>query len=300
MEWPSDFLAPKRFRKPALAHKLFEAIIVKMIDQPHDPIHLDGAVWMKVGDENLGGHGRVGLLRAIAEKGSITQAAKAIGMSYKAAWDAVDTMNNLAGEPLVERSTGGRGGGSTQLTARGLQLIERFSQLEAIHRRFVQMLSSEGIDLAADLDLLKVLNMKTSARNQFSGVVSAVTTGAVNDEVELTFGKNTRIVAVVTRQSAESLGLKVGSQAFALIKASSIIIAGDLDGVKLSARNQLSGTIVSLTPGAVNAEVILEIDGGGTIVAIVTNTSVESLALEVGKRAIAIFKASSVILGSLT
>lgn len=271
-----------------------------MADQAHDPIHLDGAVWMKVGKENLGGHGRVGLLRAIAEKGSITQAAKAIGMSYKAAWDAVDTMNNLAGEPLVERSTGGRGGGSTQLTARGRQLIERFSQIESIHRRFVQMLSHETIDLASDLDLLRTLNMHTSARNQFSGIVSAIVTGAVNDEVEITFGANTKIVAVVTRQSAESMGLRVGSQAFALIKASSIIIACDLDGARLSARNQLAGTVVSVTPGAVNAEVVMDIGGGGTIVAIVTNPSVQSLGLAAGQRAIAIFKASSVILGTMT
>lgn len=272
----------------------------KTDDDTADPIHLDGAVWMMVGSENLGGRGRVGLLRAIAEKGSITQAAKAIGMSYKAAWDAVDTMNNLAGEPLVERSTGGRGGGSTQLTARGRQLIDRFSQIEAIHRKFVQLLSHETADLASDLNLLRTLNMKTSARNQFSGVVSAVTTGAVNDEIELTLGAGTRIVAVVTRQSAETMNLAVGSQAFALIKASSIIIASDLDGVRLSARNQLAGTVASVTPGAVNAEVVLDIDGGGTIVAIVTSPSVQSLGLAEGKRAIAIFKASSVLLGSMT
>ncbi len=273
--------------------------MAKTANQPNDPIHLDGAVWMKVGDENLGGHGRVGLLRAITEKGSITQAAKAIGMSYKAAWDAVDTMNNLAGEPLVERSSGGRGGGWTQLTPRGLQLIERFGQIEAAHRRFVQMLSNEAIDLTSDLNLLRTLNMKSSARNQFSGVVTAVKSGAVNDEIELLVGKNARIVAVVTRESTESLGLRVGSQAFALVKASSIIIASDFDGAKLSARNQLRGTVASVIPGAVNAEVVLEVDGGGSIAAIVTNPSVQSLGLGAGKRAVAIFKASSVILGTM-
>src|SRR5689334_16720910 len=84
-----------------------------------EAIALQGALWMTVGDESLGGRGRIGLLQAIAEQGSITQAAKAFGMSYKAAWDAVDAMNNLAGAALVERSTGGRGGGSTRLTPRG-------------------------------------------------------------------------------------------------------------------------------------------------------------------------------------
>lgn len=294
MDFPLAFQRPQRLRL-----SFCEKPMPNPANHSDEPIHLDGAVWMKVGDANLGGHGRVGLLRAIAEKGSITQAAKAIGMSYKAAWDAVDTMNNLAGEPLVERSSGGRGGGATRLTARGRQLIERFCQIEAIHRRFVQMLSDEAIDLTADLNLLRTLNMKTSARNQFSGIVSTLKTGAVNDEIELTVGQNTRIVAIVTRQSAESLGLQPGSRAFALIKASSIIISTELDGAKLSARNQLAGTIVSVTPGAVNSEVALELDGGGNIAAIVTNASAQSLGLETGKRATAIFKASSVILGTL-
>lgn len=266
---------------------------------PHQPIHLDGAVWMTVGAENLGGHSRVGLLRAIAEQGSITQAAKTIGMSYKAAWDAVDAMNNLAGRPLVERSSGGRGGGSTQLTARGLELIERFDRIDTVHRQFIQMLSHEAADLASELNLLRTLNMKTSARNQFAGIVTAVKSGAVNDEIELTVGESTKLIAIVTRESAESLGLAVDSQAFALVKASSIIIASDLNGGRLSARNQLRGVVASISPGAINTEIVLDIEGGGSIAAIVTNTSSEHLDLKTGAPATAIFKASSVILGTM-
>lgn len=262
-----------------------------------DPLELHGAVWLTVGGENLGGHGRVGLLRAIAEQGSITQAAKAIGMSYKAAWDAVDTMNNLAGEPLVERTTGGRGGGATRLTQRGTQLVERFAQIDAIHQRFVKLLSAEAIDLGADLNVLRTLNMKTSARNQFVGTVTAVKAGAVNDEVELTLPGGTRLVAIVTRESTESLGLRTNTTAFALIKASSIIVATETDGTRLSARNQLHGTVAAMTPGAVNAEVVIDMDGGGSIAAIVTQSSLHSLGLAPGKRAAAVFKASSVILG---
>ena len=84
-------------------------------------IELGGAVWMTVGGENLAGTSRMALLAQIAQSGSITQAAKAVKMSYKAAWDAIDTMNNLAGEPLLERVAGGKGGGGTVLTRRGLQ-----------------------------------------------------------------------------------------------------------------------------------------------------------------------------------
>lgn len=264
-----------------------------------EAIELRGSVWMTVDGENLGGHGRVGLLRAIDEHGSITQAAKAFGMSYKAAWDAIDTMNTLAGLPLVERSAGGRGGGSTRLTARGRQLVERFAQIDAVHQRFVRLLSNEAIDIGTDFSLLRMLNMKTSARNQFLGKVSGYKAGAVNDEIELTLPGGARIVAIVTRESTEQLGLGPGAEAFALVKASSVIIATDLDDARLSARNQLPGTVTAVTPGAVNAEVVLELDGGASLVAIVTQASAQAMALAPGRRATAVFKASSVILGTL-
>ena len=265
--------------------------------KPSEPLMLQGAVWLTVGRENLAGNDRIGLLRSIAQLGSITQAAKAVGMSYKAAWDAVDTMNNLAGEPLVARTTGGRGGGSTLLTARGTRLVERFAQLDEAHRRFVNLLSEESTDLQHDFTVLRTLNMKTSARNQFNGTVTAVRSGAVNDEVELTLPGGARLVAVVTRDSTESLGLRTNMAAFALIKASSIIVATELENAKLSARNQLSGTVSAVTPGAVNAEVVIAMDGGGTIAAIVTQASLKELKLAPGMKATALFKASSVILG---
>jgi len=261
-----------------------------------DRLALRGAVWLTVGDENLGGRGRMGLLRAIAENGSITQAAKAFGMSYKAAWDAIDTMNTLAGSPLVERTTGGRGGGSTHLTERGRRLVERFGQIDAAHERFLKLLDDESVDLDKDFSLLKVLNMKTSARNQFVGTVTTVRSGAVNDEIELSLPSGVRLVAVVTRESTQSLGLRTQMTAIALVKASSVLVATDLAGAKLSARNQLTGTVSALTPGAVNAEVVIAVDGGDSIAAIVTQDSVKSLGLAVGVRATAFFKASSVIL----
>lgn len=265
----------------------------------NESIELQGAIWMTVGGDNLGGSGRVGLLRAVAEHGSITNAAKAIGMSYKAAWDAVDTMNNLAGAPLVERSTGGRGGGSTRLTLRGQQLVARFAAVEAVHQRFVQMLSDESIDIATDLNLLRMLNMRTSARNQFTGTVSGYKAGAVNDEVELALASGAKIVAIVTRESTEALDLKMGAQAFALVKASSVIVATDLAGARLSARNQLAGTVSAVTPGAVNAEVVIDIGSGMSIAAIVTQSSLKALGLAPGAPATALFKASSVILGAM-
>lgn len=264
----------------------------------HDsPIRLHGSVWMTVGGENLGGPGRINLLAAIAEQGSITRAAKAMQMSYKAAWDAIDTMNNLAGEPLVERLAGGKGGGGTRLTRRGEQLVSNFRIIEQEHRRFVDQLSQQAEGIADDFLLIRQINMKTSARNQFLGQVTSVKPGIVNDEIEVEVAGGQKIVATVTHESTESLGLRVGGEAFALIKASSIVVVTDDQGAKFSARNRLAGMVSRLVPGAVNTEVVIDLSGGGSVAAIVTNESSKALGLAVGVAASAVFKASSVILG---
>ena len=193
--------------------------------KPQRRLELHGSVWVSVGDETLGGSERFGLLRAVASEGSITRAAKAYGISYKSAWDAIAAMNALAGEALVERSVGGRGGGWTRLTERGRQLVDRFAEIDAAHQRFLKLLDDRSIELSRPFSLLGVLNMKTSARNQFVGTVTSLRSGAVNDEVEITTAGGQRIVAVVTRESTHSLGLAAGKRAIALFKATSVIVA---------------------------------------------------------------------------
>jgi molybdate transport system regulatory protein len=259
-------------------------------------VALQGEVWITLDGKDFGGHQRVELLASIAEHGSITQGAKAIGMSYKAAWDAIDAMNNLAGEPLLDRSAGGKGGGGTRLTHRGAQLVANFRRIEYEHNVFMKHLSRQSQGLADDYLLLQSMKMKTSARNQFSGTVANIKRGAVNDEIVLRIVGGQEIVAIITHESAESLCLQEGTEAFALVKASSIILATGEPG-KLSARNQLRGTVCRVQPGAVNSEVTIALPGGGTISATVTRDSEQSMELEVGVEATALFKASSVIIG---
>ncbi len=260
-------------------------------------LKIQGRLWLEQNERNLAGHGRIELLQRIAECGSISQAAKSIGMSYKAAWDAVDAMNNLSGTPLVERSTGGKGGGGTHLTERGQRLIASFRLIEEEHRRFLRALSENVDDFADTYQLIRRLTMKTSARNQFYGKISRIKSGAVNDEVEIELPGGETIVAIITQESTQHLGLAIGAEAVALIKAPWVMLATGDDGMRLSARNQLSGDVVKLTPGAVNTEVIIQIKGGNTICAIITNDSVRELALAEGKPATAIFNASNVIIG---
>jgi len=261
---------------------------------------LEGSLWLAISEKPIGGHGRMALLRAVAEHGSITRAAQAFGMSYKAAWDAIDLMNRRAGAPLVERTTGGQGGGGTRLTEHGLRLVARFEQLDAIHQRFIRLLGDEGMDLAHDLSILKVLNVKTSARNQWVGSVSAIRAGAVNDEVEILLPGPTRLVAIVTRESTDALGLRLQQTVIAMIKASSVLLATDVAGARISAGNRLEGTVVAVRPGAVNAEVTVEAAGGLPVVAVVTQQSVAELGLAPGRTTTVLVKASDVILACVS
>ncbi|WP_144137740.1 TOBE domain-containing protein [Paraburkholderia sp. BCC1884] len=269
-------------------------------DSSREPIELGGSVWFQAGVHALGGTSRIALLAAIGETGSITSAAKAVGISYKGAWDAIDTMNNLAGEPLVVRQTGGKGGGGTTLTPRALKLIETFRAVEREHRRFLERAGAAIEGFATDWDLIGRIGVKTSARNQLYGKVSRIIRGAINDEVSLTLAGGQVIVAVLTHESTETLALVEGSAAFALIKASWVVLmVEDESGapLRLSARNQLHGTVQSVKRGAVNAEVSLMLEGGAVITAVVTGASADVLGLVEGRTAVAVFKASSVILG---
>ncbi len=138
--------------------------------------------------------------------------------------------------------------------------------------------------------------MKASARNQFTGTVSDVLIGAVNTEVHVRLKGGETIVATITKDSAERLVIKTGMEVIALVKAPQIIIVTDFGGYRLSARNQLPGTVTQVKPGAVNAEVDIELKGGEQVAATVTNDSVETLGLRKGQSATVIFKAGAVIL----
>lgn len=238
---------------------------------------------------------RIELLRRIDSTGSIARAAKAMGMSYKHAWDAVDAMNNLSPKPLVQRHTGGRHGGGTELTDEGRRLITVYEVADQEHRRFLARLRAGIRDFDRFHTLIRAMNMKVSARNNLRGVVASVKLGAVNAEVILDVG-GTPLVAIVTNESVRSLGLAPAVEAYALIKASFVILATEDGGLKTSARNRLCGTVERVIDGAVNTEVVLALDGGSRLTAIITMESAKELAISVGGRACALIKATHVIL----
>lgn len=258
---------------------------------------LGGSVNLRRNERQFLGAEQIRLLRLIDEQGSITKAAQSAGISYKTAWDTVSLINNLADELLVERSAGGKGGGGTRLTPAGKRMVEHFTVLEEEHARFLENLSQRLVNGDHLYTLLRRITMKVSARNVFSGKIEQVTVGAVNAEVVLALSGGAQLTAIVTNGAVANLGLKAGMSAYAIVKASSVIVGTDLHDAKVSARNVFCGTVAKLLPGAVSAEVDIEIGGGNVISAIITNESATRLELKEGGHACALFKASSVIIG---
>ena len=257
---------------------------------------VQGRIGLTAGDREPIEDRRIELLERIENTGSISRAAKVLGMSYRAAWNAVDALRNLAGEPLVVTQSGGSAGGGTRLTPAGERLLRTYRAVQEHQRRFLIGLQAQ-LEHPDTYQLLRRFAVKTSARNQFFGTVSGIRLGSVNAEVTVALNEHDRLIATITMESLADLQLGPGSEVWALVKAPSVLLtAADL-GIKLSARNRLCGSVSRITRGAVNSDVVIELPGGSTVSAIITNDSLDSLALAVGTPACAVFKAGSVILG---
>jgi len=256
---------------------------------------MSGRLWLEKDAHGFLGQGRAELLERIDELGSMAKAAKAMGMGYKRAWDMVEAMNNLAEAPLVERTAGGRGGGGTRLTEHGRAMIAEFRTAEAAYARFLDLLSAEAGDPDRLRALMGRLALKTSARNQWWGRVTAVRPGTVNSEVHLALGGGEALVSVITNESVRELGITQGAEVAALVKASHVSLA-PTGAPRTSARNRLCGTVERVEAGEADAEVALRLPGGNTVIAVIPRDSLGALSLVEGAAACALIEASHVIL----
>ena len=235
------------------------------------------------------------LLDAIDATGSINRAARTAGYSYRGAWLLLETAANLASAPLVDSLVGGVGGGGTRLTPAARGLLAAWRQMQIHHREFLREQEAWLVQQPALAGALRRMAMKTTARNQFAGTITELSLGPVSTEVTIALPGGQEITATVTTHAAKRMGLEVGKEAIALIKASAIVLVTDFAGFALSARNQLAGTISRLERGAVSSLIGVTLPGGTVVTSSVTNDAVEALALAVGQDATAVFKAYSVL-----
>ncbi len=241
------------------------------------------------------GKGRIKLLELIDKYGSISKAARELGMSYKTAWDSIDMINNISPEPVVISKSGGKGGGKTLLTNYGKKLIQQYKILEKMMENISKELSSNLDSVENILNIYRRLNMKVSARNQILAKVSNIKKGAVNSEIEAEIQNGNKLYAIITNESVENLNLQNGDEIYLIVKASNVLVA-ITDTLKISARNKLKGQIIEIIKGAVNSEIKISV-GNTVITAIITNEAVDELNLEENKEVLVVIKASDFIVG---
>ncbi len=261
-----------------------------------------GQLWLSRDGENVLGDSRIALLEQIAATGSITQAGMAVGISYRTAWLAVNQLNQISDEPLVESSTGGKSGGGARLTAHGANWVKVYRALQQEHEQYLNRLR-EGIrDFDRFLQLTRKMSLKTSARNQVFGTVEKISKTELTATVSLRLKGGDKIFSEITLEGLESLGLRVGEVAYALIKANWIsltpISPRPKSGRKKSAlENALRGKVMDLKAGKDRVEAVLQLVSGHPLVAVVPAKTSKTMGLTAGDVVDARIAPSDIILG---
>lgn len=255
---------------------------------------IDGRFWLTKEGQSFLGSGRVELLKLIDKTGSINAAAKEMKMSYKAAWERINGMNALADQPLIERTTGGKGGGGTVLTAYARELITTFHRFNELHRQFIDRFSEAGNDPERLARILSRTFLTTSARNQLPATLIAIKHNGLHSTLTLALSGSDTLFSKITSKSVQNMGLEIGCDVYAIIKSSDITVVSALHSSE-STDNILSGTIISLESSGDTIEITLRLIGGTILIALEKQNSIQNLL--VGMIAYAIISPLHVIIG---
>jgi molybdate transport system regulatory protein len=165
------------------------------------------------------------LLRRVNEEGSLSAAAKKVGLSYRAAWGRIKRLERMLGKPMVIMTTGGRGGGGSRLTEDGLRLLSEFRKLR---KHLFSALDEK--------DFWAQAARRLSARNLIPARVAAVELGSVVSKIKLEVNEPFTLYSIITNDAVNDLQLKVGDPVYAVIKATDVIVAKDAE--KPGSQNQ--------------------------------------------------------------
>lgn len=237
-----------------------------MSEEPADPSVLAGILSEQTDK-------RIDILRRIADVGSISEAARSADVSYKAAWQAIDTLTNLAGTPLVEKAVGGAHGGGTKLTKTGRMVLDLADELSRARRsvldRFANIQDSPEKNDGSRLARVTAASLQTSMRNQFPATIETLKIGSALVKLILRIDDTHLIRASVTKESAQLLGLRPGMEVLALAKATSIEISADFPDEKNDDRshaNLIVGEVIRSERANKGGECSIRLPSGLVIV----------------------------------
>ena len=241
---------------------------------------------------------RIELLHAIEAYGSISKAAKAVPMSYKSAWEAVDTMNSLSPEPIVCRETGGKDGGGTTITAYGKKLLENYQVLKEEHTRFLKRLSELTDIESGSLKTIERLAIQISARNQMQAEVVTVESENVNARIGLRLKSGQQLVSVITKEAVEDLHIAVGQTVTAIFKSNTVSVVLEDEKKEISDLcNSLEGVIKTIEKDVNNVKIVVDIGNHDTVVSVMPIDVLEALDLHEGGSVKAVIRASDIMIG---
>ncbi len=170
-------------------------------------------LWLKKGNRDVLGDGKAYLLEAINKYGSISKAARKMGLSYKYAWKKLVEIEKEVGQPILRTKRGGKGGGGAELTEEAIKLLKTYYRIRKCIEKVIE-----------DNEYWGSIGLKISARNKLKGVVKTVENGPIVSSVKIEIQTPVIITAVVTREAVEELEIKPGDNVKAVIKATEVMI----------------------------------------------------------------------------
>jgi len=257
-------------------------------------MQIDGRFWLTKEGQSFLGAGRIELLERIDKTGSINAAAKEMKMSYKAAWERINGMNALADQPLIERLTGGHGGGGTKLTPYARELIATFHRFSELHRQFIDRFAEAGEDPERLARILSRTFLTTSARNQLPATLLSIEEQGLNGILTLSLTGSHTIQSIITMKSIRHMGLTVGCDLYAIIKSSDVTIVS-APPKNDEPINTLKGSIAQIESQDETNEITFALDLFTEIIAVMNPK--DTAQLSEGMNAYALISPKHIIIG---
>lgn len=172
-------------------------------------------IWIEHKGKPVLGKGGAQILEQIDKEKSLTDAAKKLGMSYRYVWSYIHEIQKILGKPVLETFRGGKsGGGGARLTELGKSLLEEYRRVE----RYLD-------EVMLDEEYWEAVGLKISARNRLKGRVISLEKNAVTAKVKVEIRTPAIVTALISKEAAEELNIKVGDEVEAVIKATEVMIA---------------------------------------------------------------------------
>jgi len=247
---------------------------------------IDGHIWIKKDDRGFIGPGRVELLQNIQIHGSISKAAKAMKMSYKAAWDSVDIMNKLSKKPLVTKITGGKGGGGTVITAHAKELIHAFNEISSLYRNYFEVLSDSFNEQLSD----EIYEEPVFSR--LHGLICEKQNIDENFELSIKLNSGQILTSIETKKFVIEKDLDIEDEVNFLIETNNIVLTKHV--LENSARNLLKGNVTKILDNGINANICVDCGQGDIINSKITSASCKKLLLNLNDTVYAQFKAYNI------